>query len=113
MRVVKNSTQPMERSQNVTIRERVIINKTKEKQPENRYSSAGKSKTGVAYYNALHVKIKKEGMDMEYCITAETLKEIMDLISKGWVCEKFDHEETLYVKCTNGKQSKEFELVGC
>jgi hypothetical protein len=50
---------------------------------------------------------------MEYCITAETLKEIMDLISKGWVCEKFDHEETLYVKCTNGKQSKEFELVGC
>lgn len=50
---------------------------------------------------------------MEYCITAETLKEIIDLISKGWVCEKFDHEEILYVKCTNGKQSKEFELVGC
>lgn len=55
----------MERSQNVTIRERVIINKTKEKQPENRYSSVGKSKTGVAYYNLLQVKMKKEVMDEE------------------------------------------------
>ena len=38
-------------SQNVTIRERVIINETKEKQLKSRCSSVGKSKTGAAYYN--------------------------------------------------------------
>lgn len=50
---------------------------------------------------------------MEYSITAKELQEIMELMLNGYECEKFEADETLYVKCTKGDMIKEYEFVRC
>lgn len=49
----------------------------------------------------------------EYSITSEELQEIMELITDGWKCEKFEANSTLYVKLTDGSEEKDYEFVRC
>ena len=52
-------------------------------------------------------------MEREYSITAEELQEIMELMANGWKCEKFEVDETLYIRCTHKSEMKDFEFVQC
>ena len=50
---------------------------------------------------------------MEYSITAEELREILHLVETGWNCERFEADETLYLRLTNGSKVKKFEFIRC
>lgn len=50
---------------------------------------------------------------MEYSIVAEELQEIIKLISNGYKCEKFEADETLYLRLEKDGDIKEFEFVNC
>lgn len=49
----------------------------------------------------------------EYSITAEEMKEIVDLIGKGWRCVSLEADETLYICIESRSETKEYEFVAC
>lgn len=50
---------------------------------------------------------------MEYSIVADELKEIIELVSNGYKCEKLEADETLYLCLEKDEDTKEFEFVNC
>lgn len=53
------------------------------------------------------------GSSAEFSITATEIRKMLNLAADGWICEKIEENETLYIRFTKGKEEAEFELVKC
>ena len=45
---------------------------------------------------------------MEYSITEEELREIIEMLGNGWYCETVEADETLYVRFSDGEETKDY-----
>lgn len=50
---------------------------------------------------------------MEYSITEDELREIIETLGNGWYCETVEADETLYVRFSDGEETKDYEFVRC
>lgn len=50
---------------------------------------------------------------MEYSITEDELREIIEMLGNGWDCKTVEADETLYVRFSDGEKIKDYEFVSC
>lgn len=48
---------------------------------------------------------------IEYSITAEELKTLLELVKAGYECTRFEDDDTLYVRMEKSGEVLEFEFV--
>lgn len=69
--------------------------------------------TGIVYVVENFLMESLSGSSAEFSITATEIRKMLNLAADGWICEKIEENETLYIRFTKGKEEAEFELVKC